>query len=406
MDRRELLGWAGIGTGALILGGVAVDPVAAAQARAAGRGCRSPAAGASRRGSPRAPRTSARSPSGPGSKVPRATGAWCSRWPGTRAFAAWSPAGTCASAPSRDNTVETRLRSRRLSPGSEYFYRFETRSGSSPVGSFRTAPPGRLARAGPDRLLLLPGLPGGLLRRPPRDRRGGRRPRRLPRATTSTSATSTRARARTRWAPTTTARCRRCPSTAPSTSSTSPTPTCGRCTPRTRSSAPGTTTRWRTTTPAAARARRPSRSARAVRGAPPGGLPGLLRVHAVHARARPTPSRGHDLYRRLPLGANAELFMLDERRYRDDQPCGDELFVPCPEAESEPRTFLGRSPARVAQARPAQLGRHLEADRQPADDHGARPEPRARRSTRTPGTATASSGATSWATSPPTGSAT
>jgi len=55
------------------------------------------------------------------------------------------------------------------------------------------------------------------------------------------------------------------------------------------------------------------------------------------------PLKGHDLYRRLPLGANAELFLLDERRYRDDQPCNDEFFVPCPEAESEPRTLLGHT---------------------------------------------------------------
>ena len=55
------------------------------------------------------------------------------------------------------------------------------------------------------------------------------------------------------------------------------------------------------------------------------------------------PLKGHDLYRRLPLGANAELFLLDERQYRDEQPCGDAFFEPCPEAESEPRRFLGRT---------------------------------------------------------------
>jgi alkaline phosphatase D len=54
------------------------------------------------------------------------------------------------------------------------------------------------------------------------------------------------------------------------------------------------------------------------------------------------PALGDFLYRRVDLGANAELFLLDQRSYRADQPCGDELFVPCPEAESEPRNFLGR----------------------------------------------------------------
>ena len=53
------------------------------------------------------------------------------------------------------------------------------------------------------------------------------------------------------------------------------------------------------------------------------------------------PEIGHNLYRRMRLGSNVELFLLDERQYRDDQPCGDALFVPCPEAESEPRRYLG-----------------------------------------------------------------
>jgi alkaline phosphatase D len=47
------------------------------------------------------------------------------------------------------------------------------------------------------------------------------------------------------------------------------------------------------------------------------------------------------IYRNLRIGRNAELFLLDQRQYRDPQPCGDEFFVPCPEAESVPRKFLG-----------------------------------------------------------------
>jgi alkaline phosphatase D len=46
-------------------------------------------------------------------------------------------------------------------------------------------------------------------------------------------------------------------------------------------------------------------------------------------------------YRRLTLGRNADLFLLDERQYRDPQPCDDEFFVPCPEAETGARTLLG-----------------------------------------------------------------
>jgi alkaline phosphatase D len=47
------------------------------------------------------------------------------------------------------------------------------------------------------------------------------------------------------------------------------------------------------------------------------------------------------IYRTFRLGRTAELILLDQRQYRDDQPCNDELFVPCPEAESEPRKYLG-----------------------------------------------------------------
>jgi alkaline phosphatase D len=48
------------------------------------------------------------------------------------------------------------------------------------------------------------------------------------------------------------------------------------------------------------------------------------------------------LYTTVKLGKNAEVFLLDERQYRDDQPCGDDLFVPCPEAETGPQSLLGK----------------------------------------------------------------
>ena len=47
------------------------------------------------------------------------------------------------------------------------------------------------------------------------------------------------------------------------------------------------------------------------------------------------------IYGSLRLGGNAEVFLLDTRSYRDDQPCGDELIVPCPEAETREATLLG-----------------------------------------------------------------
>jgi alkaline phosphatase D len=51
--------------------------------------------------------------------------------------------------------------------------------------------------------------------------------------------------------------------------------------------------------------------------------------------------KGRDrLYRTLRFGRNVDLIMLDERQYRDDQPCGDGVVPPCPEYNN-PRTLLG-----------------------------------------------------------------
>ena len=47
------------------------------------------------------------------------------------------------------------------------------------------------------------------------------------------------------------------------------------------------------------------------------------------------------IYGSVPLGANAELFLLDQRRFRDAQACGDQFFVPCTESEAAGRKFLG-----------------------------------------------------------------
>jgi alkaline phosphatase D len=55
-------------------------------------------------------------------------------------------------------------------------------------------------------------------------------------------------------------------------------------------------------------------------------------------RVREEPDR---TYGSIPLGANAELFLLDQRQYRDDQACGDQFFVPCSESEAAGRTLLG-----------------------------------------------------------------
>jgi alkaline phosphatase D len=47
------------------------------------------------------------------------------------------------------------------------------------------------------------------------------------------------------------------------------------------------------------------------------------------------------IYGSIPLGANAELFLLDTRQYRDDQACGDQFGVPCADSDAPGRTLLG-----------------------------------------------------------------
>src|SRR3954447_3290769 len=58
------------------------------------------------------------------------------------------------------------------------------------------------------------------------------------------------------------------------------------------------------------------------------------------AMPRLTP-KGNRLYGSLKLGNMAELFLTDERQYRDQQPCNDELITPCPDDLQPGRTFLG-----------------------------------------------------------------
>ncbi len=66
-----------------------------------------------------------------------------------------------------------------------------------------------------------------------------------------------------------------------------------------------------------------------------------LRTFFESMPVRRSERGGFKRYGSVRLGANAELFLLDQRQYRDDQPCNDTFVVPCPEAETEPRKFLG-----------------------------------------------------------------
>jgi alkaline phosphatase D len=83
--------------------------------------------------------------------------------------------------------------------------------------------------------------------------------------------------------------------------------------------------------------------------APGGGLPPEQRYGNRRTRAArrafmesmPTfAGRRERLYRRLRFGRTMDLIMLDQRRYRDDQPCGDATVPPCPELP-QPRDLLG-----------------------------------------------------------------
>jgi len=56
------------------------------------------------------------------------------------------------------------------------------------------------------------------------------------------------------------------------------------------------------------------------------------------------------IHRALRLGANADLFLLDTRQFRDPQPCGDANLRPCPEAETTDRIRLGTAQQRWLEA--------------------------------------------------------
>jgi len=55
-------------------------------------------------------------------------------------------------------------------------------------------------------------------------------------------------------------------------------------------------------------------------------------------RKRPVST---DIYGSVALGRNAEVFLLDQRQYRDPQPCDDALATPCPDSTAPGRSYLG-----------------------------------------------------------------
>ena len=71
-------------------------------------------------------------------------------------------------------------------------------------------------------------------------------------------------------------------------------------------------------------------------------------------RRRATPSGpAARIYRELAWGDLANLYMLDTRQYRDDQPCGDGNKVDCAERLVPSRTMLGRAQEQWLRARAA-----------------------------------------------------
>jgi alkaline phosphatase D len=81
-----------------------------------------------------------------------------------------------------------------------------------------------------------------------------------------------------------------------------------------------------------------------------GGLPAAKRFSLARKRAgrkaffenMPAFPNGERLYRKLSFGANVDLIVMDQRSYRDNQPCDDAVVAPCADY-NQPRDMLGRS---------------------------------------------------------------
>jgi alkaline phosphatase D len=85
-------------------------------------------------------------------------------------------------------------------------------------------------------------------------------------------------------------------------------------------------------------------------GAPDGGLPPGKHFSAARKKAArqaffesmPAFPGGTKLYRKLSFGKNVDLFIMDQRSYRANQPCDDAVVAPCADYD-QPRDFLGRT---------------------------------------------------------------
>jgi len=339
-DRREFLTYAGLGTGTLILGGVPVDPALSQTAR--------------RRQVPLA--RGGTFPQGVGSGMPtqNAITLWTrlegfrrdrrvrlevATDPGFRKVVARRELRARAG---KDHTVETRLRMpKRLKPGRQYYYRFETQDGSSPVGRFRTLRPpdsrepfkvvffscqdyqagfynAHRAIAAEDADLVV-GLGDYIY-----ERTFYEGPRKDTLGANGDGEVQTLAEYRAKY--------RLYKADADLQAMHAAHPYVGiwddhEVEDNYAGTNPGDETQQM-------RVPFQARQSAAYR---------AFYEYMPFMPVTGNPLKGDGLYRRLPLGANTELFLLDERQYRDEQPCDDAFFEPCPEAESEPRRFLGRT---------------------------------------------------------------
>ena len=338
IDRRELLTYAGLGTGALILGGVPVDPVLAGHTKrrnriAFARGGSFPQGVAAGRPYPRGISLWTRLE---GATRDRKIRLEVARDPDFRRVV---KRRTLIVRGRYDHTVQARVAGKFLQPGEEYFYRFETRTRQSDVGRFRTAPPGdshqpvkivffscqdwqagyfgahsAIAREDADLVVCLGDYiyERSFYQGPRKDTLGANRDGEVQTLTEYRS------------------KYRMYKEDADLRAMHASAPFAGiwddhEVEDNYAGVNPGEKTK----------AKRVPFIERKGNG---------YRAFYEYMPFKPytgEPELGHDLYRRMRLGANVELFLLDQRQYRDDQPCGDDLFVPCPEAESEPRRYLG-----------------------------------------------------------------
>ena len=112
-------------------------------------------------------------------------------------------------------------------------------------------------------------------------------------------------------------------------------------------------------------------------GDPDGGLPADELYSATRREAgykawfesMPTYAGKDDrIFRRLKFGKTMDLIMLDQRQYRDDQPCDDAVVARRAPSWTEPRDLLGRKQMKWAKQQLSVLQGRLEGRRQRGDD--------------------------------------